>query len=84
MLSQEPGVYHLREIRTLLSEQAHIQPSATTTKEALDRLVEIRSILKRSQAGYTFAVEAFPQILANSTTVEDLLEVLVEQYKQAE
>lgn len=84
VLSQEPGVYHLREIRTLLSTQTHIQPSATKTKEALDRLVEIRSILKRSQAGYTFAVEAFPQVLANSTTVEDLLEVFVEQYKQAE
>lgn len=84
VLSQEAKTYSLKEIRQLLSKQAHIQPSATATKNALDRLVDLRSILKRSQDGYAFAVEAFPQVLANTTTVEDLLEVLVEQYEQTE
>ena len=84
VLSQEPRTYRPKEVRQLLSEQAHIQPSATATKDALDRLVDLRSILKRSKAGYAFAVEAFPLVLANTTTVEDLLEVLVEQYKQTE
>lgn len=84
VLSQEARTYCLKEVRQLLSEQAHIQPSATATKDALDQLVDLRSILKRSQTGYAFAVEAFPLALANTTTVEDLLEVLVEQYKQTE
>ena len=84
VLSQEARTYRLKEVRRLLSDQAHIQPTATATKDALGQLVDLRSILKRSQAGYEFAVEAFPLVLANTTTVEDLLEVLVEQYKQTE
>ena len=76
--------YHLREVRQLLSEQVHIQPSATDTKDALDRLVELRSILKRTQDGYEFAVKAFPLVLRKTTTVEDLLEMLVEKYNQEE
>ena len=84
VLLQETKAYRLREVRQLLSDQASIQPSATAVKEALDRLVDLRSILKRSRAGYAFAVRAFPLVLANTTTVEDLLEVLVEQYEQTE
>jgi hypothetical protein len=84
LLSREDRACRLKEVRRLLSEQAGIQPSATATKDALDRLVDLRSVLKRSQAGYAFAVEAFPRVLANTTTVEDLLEVLVEQYEQTE
>ena len=84
VLSQEARTYRLKEVRLLLSKQVYIQPSAAVTKEALDRLVDLRSILKRSQGGYAFAVEAFPRVLANTTTVEDLLEVLVEQYEQTE
>ena len=84
VLSQEPTTHSLKEVRLLLSKQAHIQPSATATKDALDRLVDLRSILKRSLAGYAFAVEAFHRVLANTTTIEDLLQVLVEQYEQTE
>lgn len=84
VLSQKTGDFRLAEVRELLSEHAHIRPSMTETKDALDRLVELRSILKRSQTGYKFAVEAFPRILVGTTAVEDLLEVLIEQYNQAE
>ena len=84
VLSYEAKIYHLREVRQLLSERAHIQPSAEDTKDALDRLVELRSILKHTQNGYEFAVKAFPLVLVNTTTVEDLLEVLVEKYNKVE
>jgi len=79
---QEAGTYRLKKVLDLLSEQAHIQPGATATKDALGRLVDLRSILRRSQDGYAFAVEAFPQVLTNTVTVQDLLEVLVEEYEQ--
>jgi hypothetical protein len=84
MLSQEAKTYRLKEVRQLLPEQIRIRTSATATKDALDRLVDLRSILKRSPNGYEFAVAAFPKVLANTTTVEDLLEVLVEQFEQTE
>jgi len=84
VLSQEARIYRPREVRQLLVQHADVQPGATATKDALDRLVDLRSILKRSQAGYEFAVEAFPLVLANTTTIEDLIEVLVEQYEETE
>ncbi len=84
VLSQKAKTYRLKEVQHLLSKQVHIQPSATATKDALDRLVDLRSILRRFQVGYAFAVEAFPSVLANTTTIEDLLEVLVEQYELRE
>lgn len=74
----------LKEVRLLLTEHAHIQPSAAETKDALDRLVDLRSLLRRSSAGYEFAVEAFPRVLKKTTSIEDLLEVFVEQYNQME
>jgi hypothetical protein len=57
-----------------------LQPEPEVVKAALDRLVDLRSILKRSQTGYEFAVEAFPLVLAKTTTAEDLLIVLKHQY----
>lgn len=84
VLSARSRAYRPREVRQLIYEQAHIQPSAKSTKEALDRLVELRSILKLSQRGYEFAIEAFPLVLSNTITVEDLLEVLVEEFNKTE
>jgi hypothetical protein len=84
VLSQEARTYRLKEVRQLLDREAGIQPGSAATKDALDRLVDLRLILKRSQDGYAFAVEAFPRVLASTATVEDLLEVLVEQYGQTE
>jgi hypothetical protein len=81
ILSQDDKPYRLKEVRELLCEKAKIAPSAAETKEALDWLVDLRSILKRSQSGYEFAVKAFPGVLGNTATVEDQLEVLVEEYK---
>jgi hypothetical protein len=84
VLSEKDKAYRLNEVRRLISEKARIKPSATATKYALDRLVDLRSILKRSLYGYAFAVKAFPAILANTTTVEDQLQIMVEAYENEE
>lgn len=84
VLSPDTETYSLKQVRQALHTQLDIHPSAKATKDALDRLVDLRSILKRSQSGYAFAVEAFPLVVANTTTSKDLLEVLVEQYEQEE
>ena len=39
-------------------------------KAALDRLVNLRCILRHSQAGWEFAVKAFPRVLAETATLE--------------
>lgn len=84
VLSYQTRVCRLEEIYTLICEQIPVHPGMKETKEALDRLVDLRSLLKRSQAGYTFSIKAFPRVLLNTTTVTDLLPVLVEEYKELE
>jgi len=53
-------------------------------KAALDRLVNLRCILKHRQAGWEFAVKAFPRVLANIATTSDLLIVLKDEYEREE
>ena len=74
----------LREVRERLASLTSVHPSAQETKAALNRLVDLRTILRRSPAGYEFAVTAFPTVLMNTTTIDDQLEVLVEEYQLAE
>jgi hypothetical protein len=79
LMAQNPEPYRLQAVLDLLAKHG-LYPEPEVTKAALDRLVDLRSILKRSQAGYEFAVMAFPEVIANTTTAEDLLIVLKSQY----
>ena len=79
LMAQDVKPYRLQAVLDLIATQ-NLKPEPEVVKAALDRLVNLRSILKRSQAGYEFAVEAFPLVLANTTTAEDLLIVLKSQY----
>ncbi len=84
VLSQQVDTYGLQEIHQRVREQLPIQPPIKETREALDRLVSLRSLLVRSQAGYTFAVKAFPHVLNNRVTVKDLLLEFIEEYSAVE
>jgi hypothetical protein len=77
--SQEP--YRLQAIIDLLA--IHDLPySGDVVKKALDRLTLLRSILIQDQAGYEFAVKAFPRVLAGKVTVEDMLIQLKSEYRK--
>jgi len=79
VMAQEAKPYRLQAVLDLLAVHG-LQPEPEVVRAALDRLVDLRSILKRSQAGYAFAVESFPRVVADTTTAEDLLIVLKSQY----
>lgn len=79
LMAQETNRYRLGKIINLLAEN-EFHPDPIVVKSALDRLVDFRNILRRTQAGYEFAVTAFPRVIANTTTAEDLLIVLRSQY----
>jgi signal transduction histidine kinase/CheY-like chemotaxis protein len=79
LMAQEDQPYRLPAILNLLDTQG-LQPEPEAVKRALDSLVDLRSILKRGEEGYSFAVEAFPLVLAQRTTAQDLLIVLKSQY----
>jgi len=79
LMAYDAKPYRLQSVLDMLA--AHdLCPAPEVAKAALDRLVDLRSILKRTQLGYEFAVSAFPKVVANTITAEDLLIVLKSQY----
>ncbi|MGA9774202.1 MAG: AAA family ATPase [Blastocatellia bacterium] len=83
-LNRSAKAYQLDRIRNLLRKRAQIVPTVAQTREALDRLTNLRFILKHSSVGYQFAVESFPRVLSRTRIIEDLLDSLVENYEKSE
>jgi len=79
LMAQDARPCRLQSILDVLAFHG-LHPKPQVAKAALERLVDLRCILKRTQAGYAYAVTAFPLVIANTTTAEDLLIVLKSQY----
>ena len=82
LMADDEDIRTLRTVRQALAERCNLHPKAREVDDALQRLVDLRSILKRTPTGYEFAVEAFPRVVAGTMTLEDMLEVLVEDYAE--
>jgi AAA+ ATPase superfamily predicted ATPase len=82
LMADDEGVRTLRAVRQALAERCNLRPKAREVDDALQRLVDLRSILKRTPTGYKFAVEAFPRVVAETMTLDDMLEILTEEYQE--
>lgn len=82
LMADDESVRTLRTVRQTLRKRCNLQPKAREVDDALQRLVDLRSILKRRSTGYEFAVEAFPRVVAGTMTLDDMLEILAEEYKE--
>jgi hypothetical protein len=82
LMSDNRELRTLQSMRESLENRCGLQPSAREIDDALQRLVDLRSILKRSPTGYEFAVEAFPRVVAGTTTLSDMLMILTEEYEE--
>ena len=59
-----------------------VQANFRQVDGALERLVELRSILRRTVEGYEFAVTAFPRILSRTTTIHNAIEYQKEVFEE--
>ena len=82
LMANDQNLRTLAAVRQSLAQHCNLQPKAREVDEALQRLVDLRSILKRTLSGYDFAVESFPRIVARTVTLNDMLEILVEDYRE--
>ena len=82
LMADDKEIRNLRDVRQALEKRCDLQPKAREIDEALQRLTELRFILKRIPTGYTFAVEAFPRVVAEIITLNDMLEILFEEYQE--
>jgi len=59
-----------------------IEVTLNQVDDALERLVDLRNILQRTAEGYDFAVTAFPEVIAKTARLEDLIALNRETYQQ--
>jgi hypothetical protein len=81
-MTDNDDIRTLQSTRQALTERCNLHPKAREVDDALQRLVDLRSILKRTPAGYEFATEAFPLVVAGTMTLIDMLEILTEEYQE--
>jgi hypothetical protein len=77
-----PSTITLDGVRQSLVTHCNLRPKAREVDDALQRLVDLRSILRRVPGGYEFAVKAFPKIVAGTMTLSDMLDILTEEYRE--
>jgi hypothetical protein len=82
LMSDNRELRTLQSLRQALEDHCGLQPSAREIDNALQRLVDLRSILKRTPIGYEFAVKAFPRVVAGTMTLNDMLMILTEEYQE--
>ncbi len=80
VMAGDENIRTLGEIRKSLLEHCNLHPKAHEVDNALQLLVDLRSILRRAPTGYEFAIEAFPLIVSRVMSLEDMLEILIEEY----
>ncbi len=82
VMADDGNVRTLRTVREALTKRCAFQPKVREVDDALQRLVDLRSILRRTHSGYEFAVEAFPRVVAGTITLEDMIDILTEEYRE--
>lgn len=82
LMADNSEICTLQTLRGTLEDCCDLQPSAREIDDALQRLVDLRSILKRTPTGYEFAVKAFPRVVAGTMTLNDMLMILTEEYQE--
>ena len=79
LMAHDQALYTLQDVHAALTKKK-VEVRLNQVSGALERLVELRSILRRTPDGYEFAVEAFPSVIAHSKQVEDWIALRRELY----
>jgi hypothetical protein len=82
LMVEDEKVRSLEDVRKALSHRCDLNPKARDVDDALQRLVDLRSILRHTPTGYEFAIAAFPRVVAGTMTLKDMLEILAEEYQE--
>ncbi len=82
LMADNQTVRTLQTVRQALTDRCQLNPKISEIDYALQSLVDLRSILKRTKTQYKFAVEAFPRVVVKVATLDDMLDILVEDYEE--
>lgn len=83
VMAEKGGHTTATEMRETLLTRCDLVIGTDKIDEALQNLMDLRSLLRNDKSGYSFAVPAFPKVLRNTGTIDDLIEVLIQQIRSA-
>jgi GAF domain-containing protein/cellulose biosynthesis protein BcsQ len=81
LLAQNPRLRSLEDVRTALSRSLKLEVANNELLDALSRLVELRSILRKTNIGYEFAIDSFPRLVQRAGTLNEQLDSLCDQLR---
>ena len=82
LMTNDTSVRTLDSVHQALALRCQLSPKVREVDESLQRLVDLRSILRATQTGYEFAVTAFPKVVAGSMVSTDLISRFVDEYRE--
>ncbi len=59
----------------------NVELTLNEVDKALERLTDLRNLLKRTTEGYEFAVTAFPEVIIKTSRTEDLFALNLESFR---
>jgi hypothetical protein len=80
LMARDESMRTLSEVHKALAH-LNLHPLLNQVNDALERLVDLRNILQRTVEGYEFAVTAFPEVIAKTSKLDDLIALTCEKYK---
>ena len=81
VMAADDNARTLTAVHEALTSHA-IEVTLNQVDDALERLVDLRNILQRTAEGYEFAVTAFPEVIAKTARLDDLISLNCETYQR--
>jgi hypothetical protein len=81
VMSQQAGSYTLNDVQTTLGTDLQLQLPDHTGLGALDTLVDIRAILRRTTGGFEYAIPEFRRVLSTGVLANELLRSNLSEYR---
>lgn len=82
LMVRDRRIRTLSDIRSAVKDFCGLDPGAREIDGALQRLVDLRFILRSTATGYEFSAEAFPRVVTGTITLDHMLEVLTEEFRE--
>jgi hypothetical protein len=82
LMAHNENIRNLQAIRQILARDYHLRLKIHEINDALQRLTDLRLILRQIGKDYEFAVAAFPHVVAKTLTFDDIIEEFIETYKE--
>ena len=80
IMAEDERICTLNSVKKNIEKLCGLSIRLNEVDEALQMLVNLRSILRHTERGYGFTNNAFPRVIAGTITLREMLDLEVEEY----